>query len=90
MLGVSFALMTVSQGAVLRGTGTFHWIFCIEPPIQGIDFSEVVCARWKKAAILASHKVLGSIPVLHELQSVDELLWNHLKEKGKCSLGGSQ
>lgn len=71
--------MTISDGAVLRGT--FHSLLGIEPPVEGIDFSEIVCARWKKAAILAGHKVLCSIPVLHELQRFNELLWNDLKER---------
>ena len=73
--------MTVSDHTVLSS------LLRIEPPVLGINFGEVVCADWKKASILVSDEVLASVPVLHELQSLNKLLWNDLKEMKNASLG---
>lgn len=53
----------------------------VEPPVHGVDVGEVVGAWSEQARVLARREILGTVPVLHQLQRRHELLRRNLRPK---------
>ena len=57
----------------------------VEPSVLGVNLGEIECSRGQHACVFCCDKILGSIPVLHQLQRLNEFFWWKLKTEQRVS-----
>lgn len=60
-----------------------HRLLVIEPPVHGVDMGEVKGAGRQQAGVLVRLEILSTVPVLHQLQSLNKLFGQCLIARDK-------